>query len=75
MPQVLCQAVEEGGYVTQPVTDLTPQTQHRQAPGLLKVPHVSLCHVTVHEKVKSEAGVKERNGLGFWLKLFSVQTY
>lgn len=58
MPQVLCQAVEEGGYVSQPVTDLTPQTQHRQAPRLLKVSHVSLRQVTVHEKVKSESGVK-----------------
>lgn len=59
MPQVPCQAVEQGGYVTQPVADLPTHTQHRQAPRLLEVPHISLCHIAVHEKVKSEADVKD----------------
>lgn len=58
MPQVLCQAVEEGGYISQPINVLTPHTQHRQALGLLKGPHVPLGHVTVHEKVKPETDVK-----------------
>ncbi|KAF3856205.1 hypothetical protein F7725_016928, partial [Dissostichus mawsoni] len=50
MPQVLRQAVEERGHIPQSVTDLPPHTQHWYAPRLLEVPHVSLCHVTVHEK-------------------------
>ncbi|KAI9534284.1 hypothetical protein NQZ68_014692 [Dissostichus eleginoides] len=54
MPQVLRQAVEERGHIPQSVTDLPPHTQHWYVPRLLEVPHVSLCHVTVHEKVKSE---------------------
>lgn len=58
MPQVLRQAVQEGGYVSQPVANLAPQAQHRQAPGPLEAPHGSLGHITVHEKVKSEARVQ-----------------
>lgn len=60
MPQVLCQAVEEGGYVTQPVADLPTHSQHRQAPRLLEVPHVPLRHITVHEKVKSGADIEDK---------------
>lgn len=59
MPQVLCQAVEEGGNIAQPITDLPTRTQHGQAGRLLESPHFPLSHITVHKKVKSKEDIKE----------------
>lgn len=59
MPQVLCQAVEEGGNIAQPITDLPARTQHGPAGRLLESPHFPLSHITVHKKVKSKEDIKE----------------
>lgn len=59
MPQVLCQAVEEGGYITQAITDLPARTHHWQARRLLESSHFPLGHIAVHIKVKSKEEIKE----------------
>lgn len=59
MPQILSEAVENQGYVTQPVADFSPRTENRYPPGLLEFSEVSLCYITVHEEVKPEVSVKE----------------
>lgn len=59
MPQVLCQAVEEGGYITQAITDLPAWTHHWQARRLLESSHFPLGHIAVHIKVKSKEEIKE----------------
>ncbi|KAK0135903.1 Rho guanine nucleotide exchange factor 5 [Merluccius polli] len=52
------QAVEEVGYVSEPIAGLGPCAQDRETPPLLELHHFPLGHVAVHEQVKSQA-VKE----------------